>query len=134
MKDTAPYIATPQPNPEWSPQDVIRLQVAALQHNDDPVPDTGIRAAWAFASPGNRAATGPLERFMTMVKNPLYRSMLNHQHADYGEIQINGNRAGQEVTLLDQSGAFVGYIFVLSRQTGGLYAGCWMTDGVRRVG
>ena len=55
-----PETEDPDPSPEWTPAEVIRMQVEALQNNDTPSPDTGIATAFRFASPGNRAATGPL--------------------------------------------------------------------------
>ena len=58
----------PDPSPDLSPEDVVRIQVEALQRNDEPSPDAGIEAAFRFASPSNRRATGPLGRFSEMVR------------------------------------------------------------------
>ena len=39
---------------------------------------------WQFASPANRAATGPLERFGQMLKDERagYAPLLGHKHAE----------------------------------------------------
>ena len=122
----------PEPSPDLSPADVVRVQVEALQRNDDPRPDAGIEAAFRFASPGNRAATGPLPRFARMVKGPVYGDMIDFASAEYGDVALEGDRAAQRVTLVQDDGRRVTYVFTLSRQAGGEYDGCWMTDGVAR--
>ena len=120
------------PSPNYSPGDVIRIQLQALADNDHPYENAGIEIAFRFASPANKSATGPLERFIQMVHNPAYRPMLNHQEVVYGELQVEGNQAVQAVILITSSGERVGYVFTLSRQEGGTCHGCWMTDGVFR--
>jgi hypothetical protein len=130
---TEPYIALPQPNPEWSPQHVLTILLEALQHNDHPVADSGIRVAFSFAAPANRALTGPIERFVAMVKNSLYAPLIDHRQAECGPLEIDGNQTQVRVALIDAVGASIEYLFVLSRQPSGLYAGCWMTDGVMRL-
>ena len=122
----------PQPSPDLSPEEVVRLQVEALQHNDEPHPDAGIEAAFRFASPSNRRATGPIDRFTEMVKGPAYSAMLGFERAEYGEMRVDGDQAAQRVTLVQPDGRRVSYVFGLSKQSGGEYAGCWMTDSVMR--
>lgn len=124
--------ADPQPSPDLSPEDVVRLQVEALQNNDEPHPDAGIEAAFRFASPANRRATGPLERFTAMVKGQAYSAMLGFERAEYGEMRVEGDQAAQRVTLVQPDGRRVSYVFGLSKQSGGEYDGCWMTDSVMR--
>jgi hypothetical protein len=67
-----------QPSPNLSPVEVVRIQVEALEKNDVPHPNRGIEIAFRFASPENKRATGPLERFIQMVSSPAYRPLLNH--------------------------------------------------------
>ena len=124
--------ADPEPSPEWTPAEVIRMQVEALQDNDTPSPDAGIATAFRFASPANRAATGPLARFTDMVHGPGYRAMLDFERAEYGPIRVEGDVAAQEVTLIHGDGRRTTYLFGLSRQSGGECDGCWMTDAVVR--
>ena len=125
-----PEAPDPDPSPEWTPTEVIRMQVEALQNNDMPTEDAGIAVAFRFASPGNRAATGPLSRFTDMVHGPGYRDMLGFERAEYGLIRVEGDVAVQEVTLIQDDGRRTTYLFGLSRQSGGACDGCWMTDAV----
>jgi hypothetical protein len=121
-----------KPNPNYSPADVIRIQLQALSDNNHPYENAGIEVAFRFASPANKGATGPLDRFIQMVHNPAYRPMLNHQAVFYGELQVKGIQAAQAVILTTSSGERVGYVFTLSKQEGDTCRGCWMTDGVLR--
>lgn len=121
------------PNPKLKPDEVIGLQLEALQKNDVPAPDSGIRTAFRFASPENRAATGPIERFIQLVKNPLYRPLLNHKSVKRAPIVVEDEVAQQRVTVISADSEQVIYKFTLSKQNGGEYKDCWMTDGVERV-
>lgn len=120
-----------QPNPNLSPEEVVKIQVEALKHNDEE--DRGIEITFRFASPANRQATGPLPRFIRMVKNPAYKPMLNHKLAEYDPIEISGNTATQRVTIIDSNGNATVYLFTLSKQVDAACEGCWMTDSVTVV-
>lgn len=122
----------PKPDPRWSAGDVVGIVLKALQHNDQPTPDHGITTTFAFASPENRRMTGPLDRFILLVKNPVYRSMLDYRSARRDSIVVDGVLARQRVTLIGANGERAVYIFMLSKQSTGDYKGCWMTDGVVR--
>lgn len=117
--------ADPDPSPDLTAQEVVKLQVTALQTGDD----AGIATAFRFASPSNRAATGPLDRFTRMVREG-YGEMLGFDRALYGEMVFEGDEAAQRVTLFQADGARATYVFALSKQTGGDCDGCWMTDAV----
>ncbi|MEC7485917.1 MAG: hypothetical protein VX570_04550, partial [Pseudomonadota bacterium] len=60
------------PDPSIAPEEVVAIQMKALQFNDNPSPDFGIAQTWNFAHPRNRAMTGPLPRFANMLKGPAY--------------------------------------------------------------
>ena len=47
------------PDPSIAPEEVVAIQMKALQFNDNPTPDFGIEQTWNFAHPRNRAMTGP---------------------------------------------------------------------------
>ena len=122
----------PHPPPSLSPGQVVEIVLAALQHNDDPQPDAGIATTFEFASPANRLETGPLQRFASMIKNPAYRVMLGFRSATKGRLELDGNHAQQRVVIVGRDGSQVTYVFLLSKQSDGPYANCWMTDGVIR--
>jgi hypothetical protein len=123
----------PGPRREYEPDQVVQIVMDALQNNDDR--DSGIVTTFNFASPGNKKLTGPVERFIPMVKSPAYQPMLNFQSAEYGELTLSQDKASAEqtVTLTTADGEVAVYLFHLSKQTDGEFKGCWMTDGVLRV-
>lgn len=115
------------PEPVLTPGEVVRIQLEALRHNDGQ--DRGIEVAFRFASPANRANTGPFPRFAAMIKNGPYALMLEFRGVRYGPVEIVANRARQRVTLTGASGRMT-YWFYLSRQVTRPYVDCWMTDAV----
>lgn len=121
-----------QPSKLLTPAQVVRIQMEALQHNDVPRPDSGIATTFAFASPENRQTTGPLEHFAQIVKAPAYLPMLNCKRVTYDTIVVEGEKAQQRVHIVAADGSHITYIFMLSRQADGVYAGCWMNDGCIR--
>ena len=131
-KLTVEYRDDAQPTPDHSPRDVVQIQLRALERNDDPYEDAGVEVAFRFASPANRTVTGSLELFTQMVHSPTYQPMLNHRSAEYGALRVRGNKATQPVMLTAADGQQIGYMFLLSRQDGGQFVDCWMTDGVVR--
>ena len=115
------------PAPALSPGDVVRIQLEALRRNEEQ--NRGIAVAFRFASPANRANTGPLPRFIAMIKQGPYALMLDFVHASYGPVETVADRARQPVTLTGPD-ASITYWFYLSRQTETPYEDCWMTDAV----
>lgn len=122
----------PMPSAEYSPQQVVRIVVDSLQDNDNE-DDAGIATVFRFASPGNKANTGPLPRFTHMIKRG-FPDMLNHAGARFDPMEISGDVAMQAVWLMTPSGKEQGYAFQLSRQHGGEFDGVWMTDAVLPLG
>ena len=123
----------PEPSPELSPREVVQLQVEALGRNDEPFAEAGIAAAFNFASPANKRATGPLARFRTLFDTPAYGPMIDHAGATYSQVQMEGRTAQMGVILNTEDGGQVGYLFRLSKQTEPPHEACWMTDAVMRV-
>jgi len=123
----------PTPSPDLSPTEVVRLQVEALGENDTPYEEAGIEAAFQFASPANKRATGPLERFRRLFDTAAYRPMIDHLGARTSEAQVRGDVARVGVVLTSERGRQVGYLFRLSKQADAPHEGCWMTDGVQRI-
>ncbi len=123
-----------QPDKRYTPADVVKIQMEALQHNDMPKADAGIATVFAFASPGNREYTGPLAHFIQIVRAPAYLPMLNCKSITYDTIVMgeNGDTAKQRVHIVAADGTRIAYLFLLSIQTDGQYAGCWMNDGCVR--
>jgi len=114
-----------QPSANLTPHEVVAAQLAALRDN---TPD-GLARVFAFASPANRAVTGPVTRFVAMLREG-YPELLGHRRADFGELLVHGDEAAQAVEIIDGDGRGHRYVFLLSRQHGGSCPECWMTDGV----
>ncbi len=126
----AAHLPQTEPDPSLSPQDVVSIQVEALENNDIPYENRGIEVTFNFASPANKRMTGPLERFAAMVRNPTYGPMIDHRSAAYEGFVVEGNSARIDVILTSKEGIYLGYRFFLSRQQGNEYEGSWMTDAV----
>jgi len=124
----APDIITP--TPAITPDQVVAIQLRALQENDLPETDHGIRQTWAFAHPANRAATGPLERFATMIKGATYRDLLNHRSHTITLRQQAADRAQFEVLMEDEKGRVLSFIWVVKKAREAPFEDCWMTSAV----
>jgi len=123
----------PMPSPELAPAEVVEIVVDALQENPRLPDDAGIATVFRFASPGNRAMTGPVERFATMIKRG-YADMLGFAASRFEQIEIQADTAMQVVWLTQPDGRESGYVFQLGKQSGGEYDGMWMTDAVYPLG
>lgn len=125
-----PVAGLPAPDSSYGPEQVVKLQLEALADNDNPVKNAGIKTAYNFASPANRRATGPLDRFIKMVEGPRYAPMIDHIEATTGPLERTGDRAEQQVTLTGPSGRTATYRFGLSVCDEGPLEECWLTDSV----
>ncbi|WPP49515.1 DUF4864 domain-containing protein [Catalinimonas niigatensis] len=120
------------PLPSTSPQEVVDMQLKAMQQNDQPYKNHGIEVAFRFASPSNKESTGPLNKFIGLVSNETYQPLLNFRQYGLDDIIIKGDKALQKVTLIDADDQPAVFYFQLSRQQEEPYINCWMTDGVVR--
>lgn len=118
------------PHPSLSPKDVVAIIMTALRDNDRPHKNRGIEVTFNFASPANKSATGPLARFIPMVKGPVYGLMIEFKSISYENIRVARDNAEIDVILGLSGGKFAGYRFQLSRQRGAPFKGSWMTDSV----
>ena len=116
------------PEQDLEPNEVVKIQLIAMQQNDDS--DFGIEVTFRFASPANKKQTGPLKRFKRLVRNPSYSPLLNHINATFLELIVEDDLAIQDVIITSSNGERIGYRFRLSIQKNALYKNCWMTDAV----
>jgi len=122
-----------KPDPALTPKQVIEFQLQVLQHNDELAENRGIERAFRFASPNNRTVTGPLQHFIQIINQPDYSALLNSASYLIGEVEIENDQARSLVTIKTAADKRVRYVFILSRQSGGEYKDCWMTDAVLPV-
>ena len=120
----------PAPSADYEPGDVVRIVIGALAKNDVPYVNAGITTTFAFASPANKVNTGPLERFIDMVRGEPYGIMVDHVNSEFSEVVFMGNTAYQMVNLTGADGRSVVFAFRLSKQLDGEFENMWMTDAV----
>ena len=118
------------PDPSIAPEEVVAIQMKALQFNDNPVPDFGIAQTWSFAHPRNRAATGPLQRFAGMLKGAGYGLMLNHVSHRIEAQASDGTRANFDVFMETAQGRMLHFMWAVELVEGGEFDNCWMTVAV----
>ena len=118
------------PDPSIAPEEVVAIQMKALQFNDNPVPDFGIAQTWSFAHPRNRAATGPLQRFAGMLKGAGYGMMLNHVSHRIEAQASDSTRANFDVFMETAQGRMLHFMWAVELVEGGEFDNCWMTVAV----
>lgn len=124
-----------QPSLELSPEDVISIQLKALSESEnDPSTNSGIARVWAFAHPSNRAVTGPLARFASMLQSQNYKALIGHKEHHMRQISVTNDTAHFAIKITSRDGDLFGYSWHLGKVKGGKYQGMWMTTGVALVG
>ena len=118
------------PDPRYTPEQVVRIVLISMKHNDQPIPDSGIATAFRFASPASRERTGPLEQFVALVKTPTFSPLLNCRSIAISPILTENSSAELIARVIDDAGHDAFYYIALSVQSGGQYDHCWMTDSV----
>ena len=103
-------------DPMISPEAAVHIQLRALQNNDLPRRDSGIRKVWAFAHPDNKRLTGPLPKFIAMIKQPAYAMLLNHQN--------------HEIKLLERSASIAVFAIRVTANDGLVYLCRWQVAPV----
>ena len=117
-------------DPMISPEAAVHIQLHALQNNDVPRPDSGIRKTWAFAHPDNKRMTGPLPKFMAMIKQPAYAMLLNHQNHDVKLLERNAFIAAFAVRVTTGDGLVYLCRWQVAPVSGGENDGAWLTISV----
>ena len=122
-----------KPDPSISSKDVISIQLKALQINNSPFDDAGIEQTWEFAHPNNRKFTGPLNNFISMIKNPSYSMMIDHLEHNIIPVDEQETSSYYFVELIDVNGKKYGFEWTVEKvNESGKFKDCWMTSGVSR--
>ena len=69
-----------------TPEQVVRIQLEALRSNGEN--GKGFEVCYRFASPSNKAYTGPLPRFARMIENSAYSLMLTYLQAAFEPVEV----------------------------------------------
>ena len=116
------------PSVTLAPEEVVQLQLTGLRNE---TPDgVGILQCYCFAAPANRAVTGPLDRFGTMVRQGPFHCMARPRSLLIGRPQLDAQTARVLVTLVDQDSRVRAFTFVLGKQQTEPFKNCWMTEAV----
>ena len=134
------------PSPDLSPVEVCEKQLQALQRGD-------VEACFRFASPANKANTGPWQRFEMMIRQtPAYAPLVGcTRFAIVGALPTGGGLSGSgtgvegyrcRVRVWPAGGSsapfavatpVIDYDWLLTREDGDAepsLADCWLVDGV----
>ena len=120
-----------KPNSRLLPEEVVLIQLMALQKNNIPYEDAGIEQTWEFAHPENRKFTGPLLKFISMMHTPSYATMLNHNEHDIILVKEYDTQTFFFVELISNQGVKAGFKWIVEKVLEeGKYINCWMTTSV----
>ena len=120
-----------KPNNELKPFDVVKIQLSALKNNNIPYKNAGIEQTWEFAHPSNKRFTGPLPRFIKLLKDEGYNVLLNHMEHKIVEIFKSEKKFIYEVTILDGEKNFFKYNWQIEKFLNeGSLNNCWLTTSV----
>jgi hypothetical protein len=120
-----------KPNNKIDPKQVVKIQLIGLMKNNNPSKNYGIRQTWEFAHPNNQKVTGPLDRFIIMIKGDSYKVLLNHTEHEIKELQITNSSAFYEVTILDKGKSYYKFNWQVEKYLkDGPLKDCWLTTMV----
>ena len=117
------------PNDKFSPLEVVDIQLTSLQSNSND--NNGIYQCWLFAHPKNKKYTGPLGRFVSMIRSSPYDVLLGSLFFETKLISKNQTEAKVEVFLDGKNKNRYKILWILSRSNiSKKCTNCWMTIGV----
>ena len=120
-----------KPRSNIKPAEVVEIQLAGLQKNDQNFKDSGIEQTWNFAHPSNKKVTGPLDRFKRMIKGASYQMMIDHLSHTITEVESNNKWAQFEVIILDKNKIYHKFNWQVEKYTmDGNLKDCWLTTMV----
>jgi hypothetical protein len=120
-----------KPNIEIEPDQVVKIQLNGLMNNDEPNLDYGIKQTWEFAHPSNKKYTGPLPRFINLLKSESYKMLINHLDSEIIEVFKSSNQYGFEITILGNDKKYYKFQWVVEKYYDeGPLKDCWLTTSV----
>ena len=120
-----------QPNSKIKPSEVVKIQLLSLQKNNDGFEDSGIEQTWNFAHPNNKKATGPLDKFKTMIKSNNYQMMINHLSHTITQVRNGESWVQFEVIILDKEKIYHKFNWQVEKyEQDGPLKDCWLTTMV----
>ena len=120
-----------KPTKAIEPNQVVKIQLNGLMNNDKPNPNDGIKQTWEFAHPENKKYTGPLTKFINLLKGESYSMLINHLDSEIIEVFKSNNQYGFEVTILGNDKKYYKFQWVVEKYyKDGPLKDCWLTTSV----
>jgi len=113
------------------PEEVISIQLTALQNNNYPYINFGIEQTWELAHPSNRQYTGSLSNFIKMMYSDSYFIMINHKKHNINLVEQEVNISFFLVELVDKTDDKFKFQWIVEKVLmDGVLKNCWMTTSV----
>ena len=120
-----------KPKMDIKPYQVVKIQLEGLKNNDMPNTDNGIKQTWEFAHPSNKKYTGPLPKFINMLKSDSYKMLINHIDNEIIEVFNSKNQYGFNVKILANDKKYYQFQWVVEKYyDSGPLKDCWLTTSV----
>ena len=120
-----------KPNNEIKPYQVVKIQLTGLMNNDIPNKNSGIEQTWEFAHPSNKKYTGPLSKFVNLLKSENYNMLLNHLESEIIEVFKTNDKYGFEVIILGNDKNYYKFQWIVEKYyNDGPLKDCWLTTSV----
>ena len=120
-----------KPSNKIDPSKVVSIQLEGLMNNDYPSKDHGIKQTWEFAHPSNKKYTGPLPRFINLIKSESYKMLIDHLDSKIVEIFHSNNKYGFEVIILGSDKNYYKFQWIVEKYYNeGPLQNCWLTTSV----
>ena len=100
-------------------------------NNDIPNKNSGIEQTWEFAHPSNKKYTGPLSKFVNLLKSESYNMLLNHLESEIIEVFKTNDKYGFEVIILGNDKNYYKFQWIVEKYyEEGPLKDCWLTTSV----
>ena len=120
-----------KPNNGIKPYQVVKIQLTGLMNNDIPNKNSGIEQTWEFAHPSNKKYTGPLSKFVNLLKSENYNKLLNHLESEIIEVSKTNDKYGFEVIILGNDKNYYKFQWIVEKYyNDGPLKDCWLTTSV----
>ena len=120
-----------KPNNGIKPYQVVKIQLTGLMNNDIPNKNSGIEQTWEFAHPSNKKYTGPLSKFVNLLKSESYNMLLNHLESEIIEVFKTNDKYGFEVIILANDKNYYKFQWIVEKYyNDGVLKDCWLTTSV----
>ena len=120
-----------KPQADLLPEEVISIQLTALQNNNYPYINAGIEQTWEFAHPSNRQYTGPLSNFIKMMYSDSYSIIIDHIQHKINLVEQGKNISFFLIELDDKTGNKFELQWIVEKVLlDSEFKNCWMTISV----